>query len=124
MSDHLISIELPLISHRLCEKLYNNKKFVVDSRMFCAGRLAGGRDSCLGDSGGALVIDHIQYGIVSWGVGCALKNRPGVYASVPRLRMYIRKVSGVWMVLNIVYYFWRVFDIYDLGWDCEFFWWF
>lgn len=63
--------------------------------MFCAGKVEGGIDSCFGDSGGALVIDGIQYGIVSWGIGCALKNRPGVYASVPRLRKYILEQSGI-----------------------------
>ncbi|XP_045469470.1 trypsin-3-like [Harmonia axyridis] len=95
MSPHLMFMEVPLLPYKLCKELYSHKSFILDDRMFCAGKVEGGIDSCFGDSGGALVIDGIQYGIVSWGIGCALKNRPGVYASVPRLRKYILEQSGI-----------------------------
>jgi len=43
-----------------------------------------GKDSCNGDSGGALVLKKSgkQAGIVSWGRGCAEKEHPGVYTNV------------------------------------------
>jgi secreted trypsin-like serine protease len=63
--------------------------------MMCAGLVDGGKDSCQGDSGGPLVVkgpreryDRIV-GIVSWGEGCALKGRPGVYTRVSAVHDWV-----------------------------------
>ena len=67
---------------------------VLDS-MMCAGFPGGGTDACQGDSGGPLVlVDGTtgalrQVGIVSWGEGCALPGKYGVYASVLSARGFI-----------------------------------
>ena len=54
--------------------------------MIGAGPLSGGQDSCQGDSGGPLLVPvdgvDIQIGDVSWGDGCARRDRPGIYGEV------------------------------------------
>ncbi|XP_017868664.1 PREDICTED: trypsin 3A1 [Drosophila arizonae] len=67
----------------------------ITSTMFCAGSKSGkgDRDSCVGDSGGPL-ITHVDgrfklLGIVSWGLGCANAQYPGVYTYVPAYMNWI-----------------------------------
>ncbi len=54
--------------------------------MFCAGLPEGGKDSCLGDSGGPFVLrENGQYwaaGIVSWGVDCGQQGTYRVFTKV------------------------------------------
>lgn len=60
----------------------------VTGTMFCAGSKSGlgDRDSCMGDSGGPLITKvsgrFKLLGIVSWGLGCASAQYPGVYTYV------------------------------------------
>ncbi|XP_071953688.1 uncharacterized protein [Antedon mediterranea] len=76
---------IPLLPRSECksQKVYGKK---LTAKMFCAGYLKGGIDSCDGDSGGPLVCERngvwTLYGVTSWGYGCAQANAPGVYARV------------------------------------------
>lgn len=82
----LREVEVPFIPRDQCSRYYSGSSFSVYDDMLCAGYREGGKDSCQGDSGGPLVkmIDGKprQVGVVSWGIGCARAERPGVYSSV------------------------------------------
>ncbi|OXB66956.1 hypothetical protein ASZ78_004620 [Callipepla squamata] len=81
-----------LISQDTCKNKYYDNTRVTDN-MVCAGDPAWETDACKGDSGGPMVCEHngrmTLYGIVSWGDGCAKKNKPGVYTRVTRYLNWI-----------------------------------
>ncbi|MCR9195731.1 MAG: serine protease [Hyphomonas sp.] len=61
----------------------------------CAG--VGEQDSCTGDSGGPLVHrppegEPVQIGIVSWGLGCARRDAPGIYVRVAHYKDWITSI--------------------------------
>ncbi len=77
--------ELPLVLRSVCNEPFSYDGKITEN-MICAGVLAGGKDSCQGDSGSGLTIDASSApklaGIVSWGEGCARPNRVGIYTRV------------------------------------------
>jgi len=91
LSDSLMEVEVNVISNKECDDSdgkFGSYKDSITSNMLCAREEGGGEDSCQGDSGGPLVIkgakasEDIQVGVVSWGIGCASKDYPGVYSRV------------------------------------------
>ncbi|XP_049881025.1 vitellin-degrading protease-like isoform X2 [Pectinophora gossypiella] len=87
MATKLQMVQVPIVSQEQCQKGYVNKTIKIS--MLCAGYSEGGKDACQGDSGGPLVYDGKLAGIVSWGIGCARPELPGVYANVSNLRPWI-----------------------------------
>ncbi|XP_041030322.1 suppressor of tumorigenicity 14 protein homolog isoform X2 [Carcharodon carcharias] len=89
--------ELRIIKRPICNTLLSS---TVTSRMLCAGFLSGGIDACQGDSGGPMSSVEgngrvFLAGIVSWGDGCARRNKPGVYTKAAKFRQWIKMRSGV-----------------------------
>uniref|UniRef100_A0A4W5QQZ7 Peptidase S1 domain-containing protein n=1 Tax=Hucho hucho TaxID=62062 RepID=A0A4W5QQZ7_9TELE len=81
----LQEVYVPVVGNRQCNCNYGVGS--ITDNMICAGLSAGGKDSCQGDSGGPMVskqgIRWIQSGVVSFGIGCAQANLPGVYPQPP-----------------------------------------
>ena len=83
-SEDLMQVTVPSVTPKICneKKAYNG---AVTGNMFCAG--AYKKDSCQGDSGGpasAIVQGKRRLvGVVSWGIGCGLRDKYGVYTRLP-----------------------------------------
>ncbi|XP_050357318.1 trypsin 3A1-like [Nymphalis io] len=95
MQDLLQRIYVPIIGSDVCKAIAHESYNALTPRMFCAGYIDGSKDSCQGDSGGPVVANGKLIGLVSFGIGCATPNKPGVYANVPYVRQWIRKITGL-----------------------------
>ncbi|XP_004863646.2 mannan-binding lectin serine protease 2 [Heterocephalus glaber] len=92
LARNLMFVDLPIVDHQKCTAVYEKQHYPggrVTANMLCAGLEAGGKDSCRGDSGGALVfLDNETQrwfvgGIVSWGsIKCGAADQYGVYTKV------------------------------------------
>jgi V8-like Glu-specific endopeptidase len=95
-SDVLREVTVPLITNATCKGFSQYED--VTTNMICAGLTAGGKDSCQGDSGGPLfqkISGEIrQVGIVSWGIGCARPNAPGVYTRIGNYLEWLKTNTG------------------------------
>lgn len=95
--DVLQKVNVPIVSNETCNsaEAYAGK---ISTTEICAGIKEGGKDSCQGDSGGPLVINHngelVQAGVVSWGEGCAVANKYGVYARVNSFNAWVDDVKN------------------------------
>jgi len=74
------------------EAMANGYEGLITGEMLCAQ--GDGEDSCLGDSGGPLMIqesgEYLQVGVVSWGYGCGDSEFPGVYSRISHQYEWIR----------------------------------
>lgn len=98
-SDVLMKVDLSLIPINECRAAYASfdpgtpAEELITENMVCAGHAPGGKDSCQGDSGGPLFVTSKTaelVGVVSWGIGCALPNTPGVYAKLSNVESWVR----------------------------------
>ena len=88
---------VPIISKPTCTTLYSGLA-AIDTTMVCAGYTTGTVDTCQGDSGGPLMCQqgHKWYlaGLTSFGLDCATKGYPGVYANIADLYGWVEFELG------------------------------
>merc|ERR1711979_11243 len=95
LPDILQYVNVPLMTNADCKKTGYEATSIKPS-MVCAGYKKGGKDSCEGDSGGPMVVQRqdgrfMLSGIISWGIGCAEENQPGVYTRISEFRDWIEQ---------------------------------
>uniref|UniRef100_A0A3B3VGX6 Peptidase S1 domain-containing protein n=1 Tax=Poecilia latipinna TaxID=48699 RepID=A0A3B3VGX6_9TELE len=106
----LQEVQVPIVGNNRCmcyyyETFMNALLFnpnLNTNNYLCAGFKEGGKDSCQGDSGGPLMVQlqnssqWVQAGIVSFGEGCAVPMKPGVYTRVSQYQSWINDtVTGM-----------------------------
>jgi trypsin len=88
VSNDLLEVNVNVVDFSTCNSDYPGE--IDDNSMICAA--ANGKDSCQGDSGGPLLDQQgTLVGTVSWGDGCAVVGKPGVYARVSSSIDFINK---------------------------------
>jgi len=94
----LNQVSVPVVGTELCNAPQSYAGLLGEGQV-CAGLPQGGRDSCLGDSGGPLMIrqdgEYKQIGVVSFGRGCAEANFYGVYTRLEHYKTWIGDITGI-----------------------------
>jgi hypothetical protein len=95
ISNVLREVDLPILAQDQCQRYYPTG---LTNNMICT--YSPGKDTCQGDSGGSVDFKdpnsgrHYAIGVTSWGVGCAGKDKPGVYAKVTNFLDWIQRNTG------------------------------
>lgn len=94
----LLHRDIPLVSKEQCNSDSAHRGH-VDSSMLCAGFSHGSSNGCYGDVGSPLMCKDssnkwVISGIKSWGEGCGLPGKYGVYANAASHKQWIEHVMS------------------------------
>lgn len=96
--------QISIMTQKKCK--YSYREFFLTRNMFCAGVSSGKFDTCGGDSGGGLMCPKIGFpknkrdmrkiyysvdGITSFGDGCGIKEKYGIYTLVHNFVPWIKR---------------------------------
>ncbi|KAL1400247.1 hypothetical protein pipiens_007588 [Culex pipiens pipiens] len=89
----LQELQVLIQPRKVCEAVWIEQ---ITDTMICAGGVVG-EDTCNGDSGGPLICNGYQVGIVSWGSRKCAIEMPAVFTDVANveIRDFIRNKTGV-----------------------------
>ncbi|XP_037025264.1 serine proteinase stubble [Bradysia coprophila] len=97
----LQEVLVPIVSNDKCKTMFlrAGRNEYIPEIFLCAGHETGGQDSCQGDSGGPLQVKgkdghFFLAGIISWGIGCAEANLPGVCTRISKFTPWILENVG------------------------------
>jgi secreted trypsin-like serine protease len=93
--ESLMQVNVPTVSNKTCREAL--EPLLITENMFCTGLQGGGKDACVGDSGGPVMVangrgDYALAGLISWGVDKACGS-PGYYGVNTRLSKYSDWIS-------------------------------
>ncbi|XP_034039967.1 LOW QUALITY PROTEIN: vitamin K-dependent protein C [Thalassophryne amazonica] len=96
-SSALNVIKVPLVSHSICAQQMSHN---ISDNVLCAGVLGKKMDACEGDSGGPMVTLYrdtwFLIGLVSWGEGCGMEDKFGIYTKVSNYNEWINRMREEW----------------------------
>ncbi|XP_049309710.1 trypsin eta-like [Bactrocera dorsalis] len=82
----LQAVNVFVLDRAQCSAAYGDR---FTAAMLCASAKDGGKDACQMDAGGPLLVENQLAGIISWAIGCARPENPGVYVNVSHVRQWI-----------------------------------
>ncbi|MCY1004687.1 trypsin-like serine protease [Nannocystis pusilla] len=97
-TNHLQEVQVPVLTDTYAAQPSVYGSSYNPAVHVAAGFVNGGKDACQGDSGGPLMAWTAtglqQFGVVSWGDGCAGAGKPGIYTKISsqRLHRWLRSV--------------------------------
>uniref|UniRef100_H3B6B5 Protein C, inactivator of coagulation factors Va and VIIIa n=1 Tax=Latimeria chalumnae TaxID=7897 RepID=H3B6B5_LATCH len=93
-SRFLYRVGLPMVDQLTCTE--SNTQTITDN-MFCAGYSMKSKDACQGDSGGPYAVQYQDTwyltGVISWGEGCAMEGKYGVYTRLSNYQSWIHETT-------------------------------